>query len=90
MAKRPVSIEAEPQDTTELRALVSDAATQFQCAVEQFYELGHVLEAIAGRTQNWSTERGLANLGARLADENAAHLELLRERYSMEAERHGS
>lgn len=80
----------EPRDDKELLSLVDDAAGRFECAVVQFYELLALFESIAAQTQKWSPQNGLAQLGARLADDFAAGFEADRDRYSMEVERHAA
>ncbi|MBB5501553.1 hypothetical protein [Paraburkholderia sp. MM5384-R2] len=80
----------EPRDDKELLALVDDAGDRFADMHGRLYELSSLFLMLAGGMPELSPERTVAQLGARIAEQAADEAHEHFERFTLEAERHGS
>ncbi|NLP62314.1 hypothetical protein [Paraburkholderia sacchari] len=63
---------------------VREAALYFDDCARKLYQLGALFEAVSYMSAEFTTVRGLADVGVRLSEEWAASMEGQRERYRSE------
>jgi hypothetical protein len=63
---------------------VREAALYFDDCARKLYQLGALFAAVSGMSDEFTTVRGLADVGVRLAEEWAASMEGAREEYRRE------
>ncbi|CAD6524629.1 hypothetical protein LMG27952_01745 [Paraburkholderia hiiakae] len=63
---------------------VREAALYFDDCARRLYQLGALFEAVSCMSAEFTTARGLADVGVRLSEEWASSMEAQRERYRSE------